>query len=71
MITITFITIFLLYHVLVASWKLVISSTGIRTTFHMIHIVTFYHDAKDGVYMVKEKNGNNVMVIMKGALDTL
>ena len=31
---------------------------GIQTTFHMIHIVTFYHDAKDGVYMVKEKNGN-------------
>ena len=26
---------------------------GIQTTFHMIHIVTFYHDAKDGVSLYK------------------
>ena len=31
---------------------------GIQTTFHMIHIMTSYHDAKDGVYLVKEKNDN-------------
>ena len=24
----------------------------------MIHIMTSYHDAKDGVYLVKEKNDN-------------